>query len=454
MATIDIVGGGLGGLVLARNLLAQGAQVRVWERARSLSSMIGRTRISELGIAADRSHHPILPTDATLMGLIDELGLRPSLHARPTRMGFYHSGRTYPLNSALELLRFPPLSALDRARLGYTIMVARQIRDWRALDQVSALEWLRELGGERLTKLIWEPLLRARFDGEIDRVPATYIWSRLLRVASTHDTATPGQMCYLTGGHGQLIESLARDVIARGGTINLGASVEQVRLLGGRAVGLVVDGQPICGDGVALTTPTPEARTLLPPELAGQSERWGRISAYLDRICVLVVLRRRVMPYYMLNITDPRVPFTGIVETTNLIDPALIGGYHLVYLPRYIGVDSGAARMSDDELARAFTARLMQMFPDLGPADIAAVRTLRARHVEPLHAVGCADDLPPIVGDVPGLFLANSSQIYPRIMSAESVASHAGVAAEAILSTLRQGESRRISRPLVHAAAV
>lgn len=449
MATIDIVGGGLGGLVLARALLGRGNQVRIWERARTLADMIGRTKIGELGIAADRSYHPILPGDATLMRLIDELGLGQSLRTQATRIGFYHSGRTYPLNDAMELLRFPPLGPLYRARLGYTIMAARQIRDWRPLDGVPALEWLRELGGQRLARLIWEPLLRARFDSAAERVPATYIWSRLLRAASAQDGDTPGAMCYLAGGHGQLIQSLARDVVARGGTINLGVSVEQVRVQGGRVAGLAVDGQLVSGDAVALTTPTPHALGLLPGELAGQSERWGRIGAYLDRISVLVVLRRRVMPYHTLNITDPRVPFTGVIETTNLIDPALTGGYHLVYLPRYFVADSAAARMSDDELARVFTTRLMQMFPDLTPADVAAVRASRAQNVEPLHAVGCADDIPPIVGDVPGLFLANSAQIYPRIMSADAVAAHAGLAAEAIQSALRQGEQRRMSRPLV-----
>lgn len=454
MATIDIVGAGLGGLVLARNLLGCGNQVRVWERARTLADMIGRTRIGELGIAADRSYHPILPTDRTLMRLIDELGLRQSLRSRATRVGFYHSGRTYPLNDALELLRFPPLGALDRARLGYTITAARQTRDWRPLDNLPALEWLRELGGERLARLIWEPLLRARFDGAAERVPATYVWSRLLRAASAQGGETPGELCYLTGGHGQLIQSLARDVVARGGAIHLGVGVEQLRIRAGRAAGLVVDGQPVGGNAVVFTTPTPSARRLLPAELAGQSERWGRIGAYLDRISVLVVLRRRVMPYHTLNITDPRVPFTGVVETTNLIDTALTGGYHLVYLPRYFVADSAAAGLSDDELARAFTARLMQMFPDLTPADVAAVRASRVKNVEPLHAVGCADDIPPIVGDVPGLFLANSAQIYPRTMSAEAVAAHAGLAAEAIQSALRQGEQRRMSRPLMPAQAV
>lgn len=454
MTTVDIVGGGIGGLVLARSLLQRGLQVRVWERARSLGGLMGRTHIAELGVEVDRYYHAILSSDATLMQLIDELGLRGSLHMRATRMGFYHGGRTYPMSTPLEFLRFPPLSMIDRARLAYTILAARRVRDWRALEQVPVLDWLRELSGERVVETIWKPLLRAKFDGGFEQVPATYIWSRLVRTTSSHGKGgTRELMCFLEGGYMQLIEALAADITRRGGTINLGAKVEQVQFQGGRAAGVIVDGQPINGDGVALTIQTPAARTLLPARLAGQSERWGRLGEYLGIVCVMAVLRRRVTPYYTLNITDERVPFTGVIETTNLIDPAYTGGYHLVYLPKYVSAGSPYARMGEEELAQSFTARLLQMFPDLSAGDIAAVRVGRERLVEPLHPVGRTDDIPPIVGDVPGLFLANAAQIYPQLTNGESVVAHAGLAAEAIVSALHQGEARWPARPLVSAPA-
>lgn len=306
------------------------------------------------------------------------------------------------------------------------------------------LEWLHGLSGERVMETIWKPLLRAKFDGGFEKVPATYIWSRLVRTTSSHDKGSRELMCFLEGGYMQLIQALAADIIKRGGTINLGATVEHVRAQHGRINGLTVDGQTLNGDGVVITTQTPVAQRLLPREFAGQHERWGRLNEYLGIVCVTVALRRRLSPYYTLNITDSRIPFTGVIETTNLIDPQYSGGYHLVYLPKYVGAGSSYARMSDDELIGRFRAQLLQMFPDLREGDIAAVRIGRERYVEPLHPVGRTDDVPPIVSEVPGLFLANAAQIYPQLTNGESVVAHAGHAAQAIVAALRpagQGHS-------------
>lgn len=446
MAMVDIVGGGIGGLVLARNLLQQNVQVRVWERAQSLGGLMGRIRLDELGgVEVDRYYHAILSSDRTLMQLIDELGLRSSLHMQATRMGFYHGGRTYPMSTPLEFLRFPPLSMIDRARLAFTILAARRVRDWRELEQIPVLDWLTGLSGSAVVEKIWKPLLRAKFDGGFEKVPATYIWSRLVRTTSSHDKGARELMCFLEGGYMQLIQALADDVRRRGGQITLGATVEQVLCADGRAAGLRVDGASVQSNGVVLTIQTPAAQKLLPPDAITQRERWGRLNEYLGITCVLLVLRRRLIPYYTLNITDSRIPFTGVIETTNLIDPKYSGGHHLVYLPKYVSAGSAFAQMGEEEITRRFIGYLQQMFPDLTDQDIAAVRVGRERFVEPLHPVGQTDDTPPVVGEIPGLFLANAAQIYPQLTNGESVVAHAGMAAEAIIASLRH---KGITRPI------
>lgn len=178
-------------------------------------------------------------------------------------------------------------------------------------------------------------------------------------------------------------------------------------------------------DQVIITTQTPIARRLLPPEAAAVSERWSRLEGFLGIVCVLLVLRRSLTPYYTLNITDERIPFTGVIETTNLIDPACVGGYHLVYLPKYVAPGSRYATMPDDELRATFPGYLRQMFPDLRDEEIAAVRIGRERYVEPLHPVGMTDLIPPIRSEIAGLYLANTSQIYPQLTNGESVCTFA-----------------------------
>jgi protoporphyrinogen oxidase len=420
---IDIVGGGILGLTLAYELLKRGEQVRVWERGRSLGGLMGRTTLDELdGVEVDRYYHAILNSDRTLMGLMEELGLKSRLQMVSTKMGFFHDGRSYPMSTPLEFLRFPPLNMIDRLRLAYTIVSCRWVKDWRELEQIPVTEWLEKLSGKRTTQHIWAPLLRAKFDGDFSNVPATYIWSRLVRTTDTRSKdGSQELMCYLPNGYQELVDRLAEVVREHGGVITTGATVDTLRIVDGRVVGLVVDGEEINSDRVVLTTQTPIARRLLPPEAAEVDAQWGQLDGYLGIVCMLLVLRRSLIPYYTLNITDPRIPFTGVIETTNLIDPACAGGYHLVYLPKYVSPSSPYARMNDDELRTTFLSHLRTMFPDLRDDDIAAIRIGRERYVEPLHPVGKTDLIPPVRATIGGLYLANTSQIYPQLTNGESV---------------------------------
>ena len=93
--------------------------------------------------------------------------------------------------------------------------------------------------------------LRAKFDGSYDNVPATYIWSRLVRMTDTRDkTNAKEMMCFLTGGYNMLIQALARAITERGGLITTGAAVEQVRVADGRVMGLRLASGEIRSDAV------------------------------------------------------------------------------------------------------------------------------------------------------------------------------------------------------------
>jgi protoporphyrinogen oxidase len=200
---------------------------------------------------------------------------------------------------------------------------------------------------------------------------------------------------------------------------------------------------------VVITTQTPVARRLLPPEAAAVSEAWGRLDGYLGIVCMLLVLRRRLTPYYTLNITDERIPFTGVIETTNLIDPKHVGGYHLVYLPKYVAPNSPYARMPDAELQEAFLGYLRRMFPDLRDDDIAAVRIGRERYVEPLHPVGMTDLIPTLRSAIGGLYLANTGQIYPQLTNGESVCTFARTVAGEVQRDAVQPTARAHAQAVV-----
>lgn len=447
MAAVDIVGGGLFGLMLARGLLQHGIGVRVWERERTPGGLMRPARLAELGdVEVDRSYRPLHSADRATMALLEDLGLRHSVHSGTTRRGIFYDGEIYPLNSARDLLFLAPLSPLQRARVALAIMAARHVLDQHALEQLTALEWLARIGGHELVARLWEPLLRARFDAEVDALPAARVQGHL-----AHTAASTAGDCYLPGGTAQIITALVEDITRRGGEIYTGVAVQQVRVDENRTTGLLVGGQELGSEVVVLTAPTPVARRLLPAEAAFVGAGWARLEEYLSALSVIVALRRSLTRYHTLVVADKNLPFSTVVEATNLIELEDSGGYHLVYLPKYIAASSLLAEMDDIALRKVFVGFLLQMFPDITAHDIAAVRVDRERYAEPLHPVGRTQHIPALRSAVQGLYLANSAQIYPDPVTIETIIAYAGKVAGAIA---REPEVRAAGYAQLHERAL
>ena len=437
---VAIVGGGILGTSLGYFLAEAGVEVHLVERGDNLGGLVAPIELDELGgVRVDRYYHCILNSDRHFIDLIRAVGLGDRLQQVETKMGFYHDTRLYPMSTPLEFLRFPPLGMLDRARLALTILACRRITDWHDLENVSVEAWLTRLSGRHAYETIWKPLLGAKFDGDFAQVPATYIWSRLVRMTDTRDGAAQKElMGYLIGGHLPVVEALAARVVASGGTVRTGTAVSAVLTDNiGRVRGIRTDRGDVEADAVVLTTPTGIARRLLPEQLSPVADRWGQLDGYLGVILLLVVLRRQLTPYYTTNVTDTSVPFTGVIETTNLIAPEHVGGYHLVYLPKYVYPDNPYTAMDDDSLRADFLGHLRRMFPDLTDDDIVTTRLFRERYVEPIHPIGGMDRIAPIRTEIPGLYLANTSQFYPALTNCDSVTRHA----RQVSSLVLEGES-------------
>jgi hypothetical protein len=92
------------------------------------------------------------------------------------------------------------------------------------------------------------------------------------------------------------------------------------------------------------------------------------------------------MPYYVLNIADPQVELTGMIEMTAVVDKdAETNGRSLVYLPRYLPCDSSEFDLPDDALRASFLERgLDRLFHARTGPDIVATATHRARFVQAL----------------------------------------------------------------------
>jgi protoporphyrinogen oxidase len=432
MKKVAIIGGGIMGITLGYYLVRKGVQVDILEASPVLGGLAGPIQLDD-GSQIDRFYHAILSSDRYLNELCTDLGIADQLRFKETRTGFYYRGKIFSMNNIIEFLKFPPLGWIDRFRLGLTVLAAQFIRDWHSLEGVSVEDWLMRWSGKNTFNNIWRPMLKAKFDGGFSNTPATYIWSRLVRMKSTRGGVSQKEMSgHLLGGYITLLDAMAKQIQASGSSIFLKTPVQEIVIQDGVATGLRIQDQFHPYDAVVATVQAPIFTRLIPgadPEY----QNYLKQTEYLGIICPVLVMDRPLTGYWTLNITDESIPFTGVIETTAYIEPKTVGGHHLVYLPKYTAPGSDWQKMSDEDVRETWSRNLQTMFPDFDPKSIQYFLVHREKFVEPIHPLNSTALIPGIETPIKNLFLSTTAQIYPALTNGESVTQHAHASADLIL---------------------
>jgi len=430
---VGIIGGGIMGVCLGYYLSEQGSEVEIFEASSTIGGLAGSITLED-GTRVDRFYHALLSSDSHLSGLCNQLGIADQLRFNETRMGFFYRGRIHSMNNVLEFLRFPPLGWIDRFRLGLTVLYAQFVKDWHKLESISVEKWLLALSGKGTYKNIWLPMLKAKFDGGFENTPATYIWSRLVRMKSTRSGANQKEQCgHLIGGYMTLIKAMTARILTTGGLIHLRKPVSRVDIENGRAVKIITGNESHRFDVIVSTIQPPVFQRMLPNAPLDYRELLGS-TQYLGIVCPLLVLDRPLSGYWTLNLTDDSLPFTGIIETTSYIDPQYVGGHHLVYLPKYTAPGSRYQDLCDEEIKAQWLSHLETMFPSFQRSWIRDFQVHREKYVEPLHVLNGTHLIPPIQTPIENLYLVSNAQIYPALTNVESISRKAQEVAALILN--------------------
>jgi protoporphyrinogen oxidase len=310
-------------------------------------------------------------------------------------------------------------------------------RNYKALEHKQLEAWLTRHCGRRVVKRIWQPLLNSRFNSRHGELPATYLWARTNRMRSARDSGSSGEtMGCLRGGHETLVLAATARAAELGVEMRFGAGVEGlVRDPTGGVSGVRVDGQDEHFDLTIPTLQPPGLKHLLPEELQPLLDAYPQ--RYLGVVCLVLKLRRSLLPYYSVNICDP-TPITTVVETSHVVGTEHTDGLRLAYLPKYCDPDAPEFDEDDQSIYRRFTEMLARLVPDFTDEDVVDWTVQRAPLVEPVHAIGHEPRTAPVWPGVDGLALASASQIYPRLLNGESVVGLAERVADEALERTRR----------------
>ena len=135
---------------------------------------------------------------------------------------------------------------------------------------------------------------------------------------------------------------------------------------------------------------------------------------YLGAVLLILVLDRPLSHVYWLNVADRSIPFVAVVEHTNLIDPSHYGGKHVVYLSNYLTIENPMYKMDKQELLDAYMPHLKKINPDFDPSWIEESYHHRVGAAQPIVGINYASQIPDHRTPFKGLYLANTTQIYPE----------------------------------------
>ena len=417
---IVVIGAGVAGLAAAYDLAGRGHEVDVVEAGPILG---GQVRTFEVGGGRLESfYHHLFLSDTEIVALLCELGLGDQLQWIDSNVGLHADGKAYPFVGPLDLLRFDQVSLLTRVRLGLAALWLRRQSDWTKYEGQRAAIWIRKAVGKQGYDHVWGPLLRAKFGQHAEDVALVWFWGKIyLRFASRQGGLfAKEQLGYLRGSFGRMVDALAVQIEARGGRLHLGTPVERVIVEGGRVTGVRLggarSGDVIAADAVIATVPSGLFAQIAPEvgEAAPEYARMLQAVEYQWATVLVLALDRPLSPIYWLTMTEPGCPFVVAVEQSNLVPASTYGGLHPVYFSNYVDPGDPIIEEDADAVLDRYEAHIKRINPAFDRSWIKGQWLFKDRAGQPIVHYRYHENIPPHRTPVAGLYLANTTQIYPE----------------------------------------
>ncbi len=453
---IAVIGAGYTGLVATLRLGQAGYDTTLIEASNDIGGLASDFTMH--GIHVEKAYHFLYPTDAHITGFLEEMGLPNSLDFNESSVCCYHQGKIYPFNNAIDLIKFKPLNFIDRIRAGVVVLLLQFTRKgWRKLSRITAYDWLRKWAGKGVTRIIWAPLLKGKFDKYWQTISMQWLWGRIQQRA---DAKQPGdkteRLGQIKGGFHKLTQAIVDRIEQTGAVIRKNSRVS--RLLRDPETGKIsvsIGGTEEEFDRVLFAGPSPVFANLIQdnPDACPTELKNMRSIDYLSAVLLVFSSDQEITPYYWHNISEMEWPFLVLINLTRLRDKADFAGKNIYYLADYVPHDHPYFEMDDEQLKDLWYEHLQKMFPNFDRSQLLEQHVFKFNWSQHIVGVGYEDCIPPYRSSVEGLYLANFSQIFPMDRGTNLAIHEGDKVAKMIMEDIEASGGGPLKPSDVHASA-
>jgi protoporphyrinogen oxidase len=422
----------MAGLAAAHRLGKLGHECDVYERWPGLGGQAATLDTGD-GVLLERYYHHLFTSDREMAELCAEIGVE--LETWPSSMGMFTDGRLWPFTTPMDLLRYRPMSTLARVRMGLAVVwLQRRLNSVEPLESLTIKEWVERWMGPQAWEKLWGPLLWGKFRDQADRISMSWLWAKLRnRRQVTGEEAKQELLVYPKGSFESIFVRLRDLIEERGGQVLIDRPAARIARSDGALEvwpgapdsfrrGLdprefELGGDPERYDAVLATVPTDVFEQLLDPGLRAEVgeeylSRAGSIE-YYAALCLVLELDRRFHPFYWTNVADTDLGYIGLIEQTNLVPPERYAGRRFLYVANYLPHGHELLGRDMDQVIDFYEPGLRKVNPGFSRRWIRQSWLFREPAAQPVVLPNYPQRMPPYETGVPGLLLANTTQVYP-----------------------------------------
>ncbi len=402
-----VLGAGPMGLAVAYQLARDGHHPIVYEADDRIGGMTAAFDFS--GLKIERYYHFHCTSDHAFLKVLDELDLAHKMRWVSTKMGYWYLNQLQDWGNPVALLKFRGLGLVAKFRYGLHAFLSTKRDDWKPLDKVDAVQWIRRWVGPEAYEVLWRRLFDYKFYDYTSNLSAAWIWSRIRRIGRSRYNLFKEKLGYLDGGSETLLHAMHADIKKHGGEVLLQLPVVKVIIEDGAVRGVQTMNGVDTFDTVISTIPLPYIPKIipdLPSEILDQFKEVKNIAV----VCVIVKLRQPLTEKFWLNTNDSEMDIPGIIEYTNLRPLE----HSIVYVPFYMPGEHAKFADPDEVFLEKVQKYFKKINPNLKDEDFLDIRASRYRFAQPIGIPGYLETIPTAKLPIKGLWVADTSYYYPE----------------------------------------
>jgi len=391
---VAIIGAGPTGLLIGLRLSQKGHKVTVFEKEKEIGGLTKTFKEKDWQWPLEEFYHHLFSSDKTTQKIIQELNLKNKLLFLNPKTSILKDNKFLKFDTPLSVLKFPYFSFLEKIRFGIVTLYLKFSNNYFSFEKIKATQWLKKNYGEKVYKILWKPLLKAKFPIKTNQISLSWFWARI--------KVRGKQLCYIKGSFKTLIKGMEKEIEKNKGQIITDHEIKNQSELKDF-------------DKIIFTTPSSVLLKVFENKLPQEYKDKIKKLEMLGAANLILILKEQFLKdnTYWLNINEKDYPFAVIVEHTNFVSKKYYNQKNILYIGSFYPQNHAYLKKDKDEILKEFLPYLKKINPSFRKKDILNHYLFKNLYAQPLRIINYPKIMPDFKTPLQNVFLVNMQQVYP-----------------------------------------